>query len=776
MSRRSLPLRIVRRGALLTVLAATTVAVMMPGVMRPGPAAPAVLSPGGPGGAPVLVVVDPGDPFGQYYAEILRAEGLNEFAVAGAGTLSAQSLAGYQVVLLAQTALSDAQAQVLRTWVTDGGDLIAMRPDARLAGLLGLGSDGGDLADGYLQVAPDRGVTTQTIQFHGVADRWTPAGATPVATLFSDAATSTGSPAVTLQRVGAAGGQAAAFTYDLARSVIFTRQGNPAWAGDERDRTGDGVTRSDDLFFGAKPGDVRPDWVDLNKVAIPQADEQQRLLANLITQMSGTRVPLPRFWYLPRGAKAAVVMTGDDHAGGGTAGQFNRFKAAGPAGCSVADWQCVRSTSYVYPATPIPGAQGYQADGFEIALHLNTGCANFTRASLAAAWTQQLAQFRTAFPGVAAPITNRTHCIVWSDWAGEALAEAANGVRLDTSYYYWPGSWIQDRPGMFTGSGMPMRFADADGSLIDVYQATTQLTDESNITIPAHIAALLDGALGPNGYYGVFTANMHTDRPQNAGADAIVAAAQRRGVPVISARQLLTWLDGRDASSFQGLAFTSNQLSFSIQPGAGARGLQAMLPVTGPTGRLTRVTRAGTDVAISPVTIKGIDYVAFDAVAGSYLAFYGSPPPPPPPPPPDTAPVAPPTVTATGRITATTATSEPASGGSGADRRAPLVTVQPHRVQVSTRGTLSLRARCPATERACRVALRLLLGGVDVAFHTLTVAGGTTRAFPLRLGPGVRRRLARRGSLRVLAVAVARDAAGNQATSRTPVRLLAPRG
>ena len=31
------------------------------------------------------------------------------------------------------------------------------------------------------------------------------------------------------------GGQAAAFTYDLARSVVYTRQGNPAWAGQERD-------------------------------------------------------------------------------------------------------------------------------------------------------------------------------------------------------------------------------------------------------------------------------------------------------------------------------------------------------------------------------------------------------------------------------------------------------------------------------------------------------------------------------------------------------------
>ena len=67
------------------------------------------------------------------------------------------------------------------------------------------------------------------------------------------------------------------------------------------------------MFFGAKPGDVQPDWVDTNKIAIPQADEQQRLLVNLITHMESDKKPLPRFWYLPRGAKAVVLMSGDDH-------------------------------------------------------------------------------------------------------------------------------------------------------------------------------------------------------------------------------------------------------------------------------------------------------------------------------------------------------------------------------------------------------------------------------------------------------------------------------
>ena len=74
-----------------------------------------------------------------------------------------------------------------------------------------------------------------------------------------------------------------------------------------------------------------PELGDLGKVAIPQADEQQRLLANLVTQMSADRMPLPRFWYFPRGERAVVVMTGDDHASGGTRRPLRSLPRAQPA-------------------------------------------------------------------------------------------------------------------------------------------------------------------------------------------------------------------------------------------------------------------------------------------------------------------------------------------------------------------------------------------------------------------------------------------------------------
>ena len=177
-------------------------------------------------------------------------------------------------------------------------------------------------------------------------------------------------------------------------------------------------------------------------------------------------------------------------------------------------------------------------------------------------------------------------------------------------------------PGMFTGSGMPMRFAKADGTLIDVYQATTQMTDESGQSYPLHINSLLDRALGPEGYYGVFTANMHTDTASHPGSEAIVASAQTRGVPIVSSEQMLDWLDGRNSSSFGSFSWSNNTLGFSISVGTGARGLQALLPTAAATGTLTGITRGGTPVSFTTQTIKGVSYASFAAAAGNYQATY----------------------------------------------------------------------------------------------------------------------------------------------------------
>ena len=170
------------------------------------------------------------------------------------------------------------------------------------------------------------------------------------------------------------------------------------------------------------------------------------------------------------------------------------------------------------------------------------------------------------FPSLPAPVTNRTHCIAWSDWASQPQIELNHGIRLDTNYYYWPSTWIIDRPGFFTGSGMPMRFANLDGTMIDVYQATTQMTDESGQAYPYDINTLLTNALGPQGFTGRLPSTPIPTWRSPLSRIQWLPRRRRMGCPSISSKQMLTWLDGRNNSSFSGAGLERNDFELHDYP------------------------------------------------------------------------------------------------------------------------------------------------------------------------------------------------------------------
>ena len=153
--------------------------------------------------------------------------------------------------------LSGAQVTMFTNWVNGGGNLIAMRPDPQLDSLLGLTSTAGTLSNSYMLVDTSTpagsGIVNRPMQFHGIAGAYTLNGASRIATLYTNPTTASSNPAVTVRNVGTNGGHAAAFAYDLATSIVYTRQGNPAWAAQERD--GFSPIRSNDKFYGAATGD-----------------------------------------------------------------------------------------------------------------------------------------------------------------------------------------------------------------------------------------------------------------------------------------------------------------------------------------------------------------------------------------------------------------------------------------------------------------------------------------------------------------------------------------
>jgi hypothetical protein len=137
------------------------------------------------------------------------------------------------------------------------------------------------------------------------------------------------------------------------------------------------------------------------------------------------------------------------------------------------------------------------------------------------------------------------------------------------------------------------------------------------------VNALLDNALGPLGYYGAFGTNIHTDSPApNPNDEAIVASAQARGVPIISQKQLLTWVDGRNSSTIRNLVWNGVNLTFTTTVGAGATGLQTLLPTAGPTGTLNALSCGGLPTTYTVQTIKGIEYAMFTTPTGTCQATY----------------------------------------------------------------------------------------------------------------------------------------------------------
>lgn len=578
----------------------------------------------GPGG-PMLVITTNTDKYSTYYAEILRAEGLSYFDVADISTVNTSTLANYNAVIVSEMSLTQGQADMLSDWVTAGGNLIAMRPDSKLASLLGLISAGTTRSNQYLLVntasAPGTGIVNETIQFKGTADNYTVNGATSLAAFYSDASTATANPAVTTRQVGSNGGTAAAFTYDLAKSVIAQHQGNQAWAGQNRD--GNGPTRPNDLFFGSMTGDVQPDWVDLNKLHIPQADEQQRLLANMVIEATKDKRPLPRFWYLPGDHEAALVFAGDDHGQSNATGTeriLSDWLAESPTNCSVLDWQCVRASHYFYESSALTNsrAQQFYTLGFDMGDHIQNGCSNFSSyANLGSAFTSDLTTWRAKYTSLPNQTTHRFHCYVWSDWDSQMRVDADNGIRYDLNYVAYPLSWVNGRSPLMTGSGMNMRFTDADGDLMDVYQGVTNLDDTAaNST---SIAALLDNAQGASGYYGLF--GTHYDM-NNTYEDTLLAAAKARNIPLISSAQALAWLDGRGSSTFSNFTGSNGQFGFTINPAVGAIGLRAMLPTQDAGGTLSTLTLNGSTVSYQTQTVKGMQYAVFNANPGAYTATY----------------------------------------------------------------------------------------------------------------------------------------------------------
>lgn len=571
----------------------------------------------------LLLVTDRGyaaNPFGDYLREIMKTEGFLGIEQAQVGSIDAPLLRRFAVVVLAECRPDAETRRTLRDYVGSGGRLLAMRPEPGLADLFGLRFErpGREAMLQYLSVDPaaevGRGIEPTPLQYHGAADLYLRTTAT-VAAWLCDGLEPSDHPAVAINAVGT--GLAIAFTYDLARSVALMRQGNPEWAcTDDRCEDGDG-------FEGIRPVDsflrrTGERWVDVERLPIPQADEQQRLLANCLMLATRDLLPLPRLWYLPDGKSAAVVMTSDgDDAG---AGLFEPL-------ASAAEEYGGRFSLYVHRLDGDPAAAdvaNWRSRGHEVSIHADFADIRTrpTAESFRRICADSAARFGELFGGAAGPSV-RHHWLIWYGWADAAEIARDFGVRLDFNFYHgrhWvrpDGGWAQ---GYFTGSGLPQRFVRLDGRVIDAFQMLTTWADETQLYRQelgtegaTEVArAMLDAA--ERGRYSVFVANFHPGgwrrRNTEVWARRIMEEAVRRSLPVWSGEQLYDFIAARDGTTLRHLGWDGSRLTLHIESAAPAAGsLALMLPAAFAGGRhLLAVNHGGRMLSVATRVVAGQEY------------------------------------------------------------------------------------------------------------------------------------------------------------------------
>lgn len=581
---------------------------------------------------PILIIASDSD-FGTYTGEILKTEGLNEYLIEPltGGNITASYLEQFDVVILAEYILDSNSKIILQKYVRKGGNLIAFRPDKALSEVFGISPLQGTISDGYIgidtKMDEGRGLTSETLQFHGIADKYALSGAGSIASLFSDATSTEKFPGVVHNTYGK--GQAIAFLYNLPKSIVYTRQGNPLSAGIEKD----GILglRAMDLFTDG--------WVDNSKNTINQADQQMALLTHSIQGL--TAQPLPRFWYFPEDLKSLVVLDNDGE---------DSYEADFDPQFRDVDAMDAKMTLYIKDVEKVSKewVKKWVGKGFEIAAHPDD-----TQEAEHPTWKRMdsiLGDIKNQIDQkYGLPLrTNVNHWFVWpgndadgtQNFAALAELEAKHGIEMDANYAHYDinsnqgdhylGPLGMDH-GNYIGSGLVMKFAHPEGKTLNIYQRFNAVYDQQYMESEAadeffySFKGLLDRSLNEE-IYSIVSIKAHNNEYYFSKVPLMkmLGYAKKNGVPVWTAEQLLDFLKTKDESTFTEITWADKTLKFKlVSPLQNKSGLSVLIPAKNENLTLHSLKVNGQDRSINLQKIKGYDYALFTVEPGATYEISG---------------------------------------------------------------------------------------------------------------------------------------------------------
>jgi hypothetical protein len=582
--------------------------------------------------APILVLATD-ENYGSYTCEILRAEGFTSFVrdSINGSTISERYVKSFDIVIVAEMSVTDKEADLLTNYVKNGGNLIAFRPDKKLSSLFGLSPTDNEIKDGYISIQSDReigtGLIKEPMQFHGTADQYTRVQGTEVATIYGADSLAAKFPGIVVNAYG--DGLAMAFAYNLPKSIVYTRQGNPEHAGRELD----GITgiRAMDLFTGG--------FVDTSKNTINQADEQMRILTHGIEQMSFLKRPIPRLWYFPDTLKCLVTLNndGEDSKEEEFNQQFEDVYAKGG-----------KMTLYIKEVEFISRAwtEKWENRGFEISGHPDDTrqATNPDWRTMDSVYTALERELKETY-GVNVMKTVTNHWFVWPgsladgtrDFSAQAKIEEKHGVGLDCNYAHYDngstgghflGAMGYDQ-GNYTGSGLSMKFADPNGKNINVYQQLNNVYDQQYMEHKDQdgyfnaFKGLMDRSI-QHGVYSTISVRAHNNEYffSKVPLMKMLDYANEQGIPVWTELKFLEFLRAKEHTTIDDITWDEDQLKYTLHSTlAHENGVTHLVPLVFNKKTITEVSANGSPYAYSVQEIKGRPYALITVNPGSLYSF-----------------------------------------------------------------------------------------------------------------------------------------------------------
>ncbi|NJO08007.1 MAG: hypothetical protein HC876_22195 [Chloroflexaceae bacterium] len=360
-------------------------------------------------------------------------------------------------------------------------------------------------------------------------------------------------------------------------------------------------------------------------------------------------MPLPQLWYHSAASRTTLVLTSDSHGNSPTYERYYELLIDAVEAYDAAITIYVSRYGIPDPAT----LDAWRDNGHEIAIHPYGPGSDDDIPDLAAGYQRILDEFSSGGYGTPSQ-TVRAHKVEWPAWTAPAeIAAQYLGANdravLNTDFYSWGPSMLDEDGtihfGYINGTGLPMRFLDAQGHLINTFQQTTSLIDtqvvvyleppfdQYSAALDNPEAAAVSRTMIDNSQSGGYTAVMtqwHTDYIAYGHLDWVndtLAYARSLNLPIWTAERWLTFTEARFASSLSQLHWepSTGILQFNLAIPAYSTDAQSVrLPTTyhGRTLAEVRIDGLVVDMTTETITGRQTSFVSVPAGEHQIVAVY----------------------------------------------------------------------------------------------------------------------------------------------------------